>query len=152
MAGRLLSATARAAVQALSCFENPASAGFFMGAPILVKPPRGPPPAAPSPVDAMPIYLRQTADGVVLDMLVVPHGHRTEWFGVHDGASRLGLAALPSDGRANRALLSWLAERFHLARKELSLLRGASSRRTQMLVRRPFDEVHRAFDDGPSPG
>ena len=52
-------------------------------------------------MDALPIFLRQIAEGVVLDMLVVPHGHRIQGLGVHDGALRLRLAAPPVDGRAN---------------------------------------------------
>ena len=78
--------------------------------------------------------VRQTAGGVVLDVSVVPGAKRTEAVGLHDGALRLRLAAPPVDGRANDALLAWLAGELQCARRDVRLLRGASARRKQIVI------------------
>jgi len=81
--------------------------------------------------------LRRTSDGVVLDLSVVPGAKRTEAVGLHDGALRLRLAAPPIEGRANEALVAWLADQLGVPRKAVELLRGASSRRKQVAL--PLD-------------
>ena len=81
-------------------------------------------------------------DGVVLDLSVVPGAKRTELVGLHDGALRVRLAAPPVDGKANDALLAWLADELGLARRAVTLLRGASARRKQVLVAASLDAVH----------
>src|SRR5438128_8833412 len=78
--------------------------------------------------------LRATPTGVVLDVSVVPGAKRTEAVGLHDGALRLRLAAPPIEGRANEALIAWLADELGVPRKSIQLLRGASSRRKQMAL------------------
>ena len=78
--------------------------------------------------------LRDAGDGVVLDVSVVPGAKRTEAIGLHDGALRVRLVAPPVDGKANEALLAWLAAQLHCARRDVRLLRGASARRKQVAI------------------
>jgi hypothetical protein len=78
--------------------------------------------------------LRASANGVVLDLSIVPGAKRTELVGLHDGALRVRLGAPPVDGKANEALLGWLADQLGCARRDLRLLRGASARRKQVLL------------------
>lgn len=78
--------------------------------------------------------LRSTCAGVVLDLSVVPGAKRTEVVGLHDGALRLRLAASPVDGKANAALIAWLAHELGLPRRDVSLLRGDTARRKQVLL------------------
>lgn len=76
-----------------------------------------------------------TRDGrVVLSLSVVPNARRTEVDGLHDGALRVRLAAPPIEGRANDALVAWLAKSLRVARRDVELLRGAASRRKQVAV------------------
>ena len=79
--------------------------------------------------------VRETKDGVVIDLSVVPGAKRTELSGVHDGALRVRLAAPPVDGKANDELLRWLAAELAQPRRAVALLRGTSSRRKQVLVK-----------------
>ena len=85
--------------------------------------------------------LRATAQGVVLDLSVVPGAKRTELVGLHDGALRLRLAAPPVEGKANDALIAWLASALGLARRDVELLRGASARRKQLLLKTSLEDV-----------
>ena len=67
--------------------------------------------------------------GVVLALSVVPGASRTELVGLHGDTLRVRLAAPPVDGKANEALLAWLAQSLGVPRRQVSLLRGATSRR-----------------------
>jgi len=78
--------------------------------------------------------LRPECDAVVFDVHVVPGATRTELIGLHDGALRVRLAAPPVDGKANDALIAWLANELGITRRGVKLLRGASSRRKQLRV------------------
>lgn len=78
--------------------------------------------------------VREVQDGVVLDLSIVPGAKRTEVIGLHDGALRVRLAAPPVDGKANDALIAWLAKELGVPRRSVELLRGASSRRKQVRV------------------
>jgi uncharacterized protein (TIGR00251 family) len=71
---------------------------------------------------------------VVLSLSVVPNAKRTAVDGLHDGALRVRLAAPPIEGRANEALVAWLAKSLGVARRDVELLRGESSRRKQVAV------------------
>jgi uncharacterized protein (TIGR00251 family) len=78
---------------------------------------------------------------VVLDLSVVPGAKRTELIGLHDGALRVRLAAPPVDGKANDALLAWLADELGMPKRDLALIRGASSRRKQVSLNKSLDQV-----------
>ena len=78
-------------------------------------------------------------DGVLLQLSVMPNARRTEVDGLHDGALRVRLAAPPIDGRANEALIAWLAKSLDVARRDIELLRGDASRRKQVAIAVSFE-------------
>lgn len=78
--------------------------------------------------------LRKADDGCVLSLSVQPSAKQTQVDGLHDGALRVRLAAPPVDGKANAALLAWLAAELRCPKRDLSLLRGEASRRKQVQV------------------
>jgi uncharacterized protein (TIGR00251 family) len=82
--------------------------------------------------------LRAVEGGVVLDLSVVPGAKRTELIGMHADALRVRLAAPPVDGKANDALIVWLADELGVPRRAVELLRGTSSRRKQVRVEVPL--------------
>ena len=63
-----------------------------------------------------------------LKVHVQPGASRTEVAGRHGDAIKVRLAAPPVDGRANEALLHFLAERLGLPVRAVTLVRGGSSR------------------------
>jgi len=85
--------------------------------------------------------VRAAQHGVVLDVSVVPGAARTEPVGLHGDALRVRLAAAPVDGKANDALLAWLAEELGCARRDVVLLRGPASRRKQVAIDLPLVQV-----------
>ena len=78
--------------------------------------------------------LRGVDGAVLLDISVVPGAKRTELIGLHDGALRIRLSAPPVDGKANEALVAWLAGELGVQRRCVELTRGMTSRRKQVRV------------------
>jgi uncharacterized protein (TIGR00251 family) len=78
--------------------------------------------------------LSTRGNGVLLQLSVMPNAKRTEVDGLHDGALRLRLAAPPIDGRANEALVAWLAKSLGVPKRHVEVLRGESSRRKQVAI------------------
>ncbi|MEN9628423.1 MAG: hypothetical protein RJA10_1650 [Pseudomonadota bacterium] len=76
-----------------------------------------------------------------LQMQVVPNASRTVVAGLHDGALRVRLMAPPIDGRANAALLAWLADALGLPRRSVRLLSGDTSRRKRVALDCPSEQV-----------
>lgn len=87
--------------------------------------------------------VRAHAEGALLLVSVVPNAKRTEVVGLHDGALRVRLAAPPVDGKANDTLMAWLALQLDLPRRDVALLRGASSRQKQLTISAAMPMVQR---------
>jgi uncharacterized protein len=90
----------------------------------------------------MAAWLREEDDGaLVLTLHVQPGARRTEAAGVHGNALKVRLAAPPLEGKANAALLRFIADAFDVPMRDVSLIRGETSRdkivRVQMAARRP---------------
>ena len=80
-------------------------------------------------------YLRLDKTGdVVVDIHVIPNASRTQSDGTHDGALRVRLHAPPVDGKANLALMAWVAETLGVPKRDVTLLRGQTSKRKQLQV------------------
>ena len=87
--------------------------------------------------------LSARGDGVLLQVSVMPNARRTQVDGLHDGALRVRLAAPPIEGRANAALVAWLARSLGVPRRDVELLRGDTSRRKQVALAVPYDTALR---------
>ena len=74
------------------------------------------------------LTLRATTNGCTLAVRVHPGARRNAITGTHDGALKISLTTPPTDGRANEALIAFLAERLRLPKARLSLVSGATSR------------------------
>lgn len=75
-------------------------------------------------------WCRRAADGATLTLTlhVQPGAKRTGAAGLHGNALRIRLAAPPVEGKANRALIAWLAQAFEVPERRVRLLRGEKSR------------------------
>lgn len=66
---------------------------------------------------------------------VQPNASRTEITGVVEGALKIRLHAPPVDGKANDALISFMAERLKVAKRDVDVSRGHGSRQKMLEVR-----------------
>ena len=69
-----------------------------------------------------------TPAGVRLTVHIQPGASQTEIVGRYGEAIKLRLAAPPVEGRANEALLRFLASRLGVPTRAVTLVRGAASR------------------------
>ncbi len=75
-------------------------------------------------------WLRVAADGrLTLTLHIQPGAKKTEVAGEHGDALKIRLAAPPVDGKANAALLAFIAERLGVSRSAVTLKSGQTSRR-----------------------
>lgn len=79
-------------------------------------------------------WLRETADGVVLTVRVVPRAPRNAVQGVLGAALKIRLAAPPVEGKANTELVRFLAEKLELHAGKIHLLAGATDRNKRVLI------------------
>ena len=80
-------------------------------------------------------WLRIAEDGAAfLSLHVQPGAKRSEIVGLHGDALKIRLAAPPVDGKANAALLAFLAEVLGLPKAALVLKSGESSRKKTVAI------------------
>ena len=66
---------------------------------------------------------------VTIEILVQPRASRDKIGPMHDGRIKIAVTAPPVDGEANAAVIALLAKRLGIARGQLEVIAGASSRR-----------------------
>ena len=72
--------------------------------------------------------IRQDGPDLLLDVRVQPRASRTEFAGLMGDRLRIRLNAPPVDGRANAALVEFVAAECGLARSRVTLERGQAGR------------------------
>lgn len=96
----------------------------------------------------MPAWITETNDAVVLRVHVRPNAKRTEVAGTHGDALKIRLAAPPVDGRANEALIAFLAEAFGVPGSRVGLLSGTTGRAKRIRIVAPRLRPDRAWSLG----
>ena len=79
--------------------------------------------------------VRETPEGCLLSLKVVPRSSRNQVVGVENGMLKVKLQAPPVEGAANEAVLRFLADRLDCPRGGLEILKGAHSRHKWVRVR-----------------
>ena len=80
------------------------------------------------------VWLRQGERQTTLTLHIQPGAKKTEVVGMHGDALKIRLAAPPVDGKANAALIAFVADRLGLAKSAVSLKSGQTSRRKVLEV------------------
>ena len=79
-------------------------------------------------------YRYDDADNLVLTLHIQPGAKNTAAAGLHGDALKIKLAAPPVEGKANTALLKFLAERFDVPLSRVILKQGDKSRRKVIVI------------------
>ena len=80
------------------------------------------------------VWLRQGDRQTTLTLHIQPGAKKTEVAGEHGDALKIRLAAPPVDGKANAALIAFVADRLGVAKSAVSLKSGQTSRRKVLEV------------------
>lgn len=80
-------------------------------------------------------YLRTQPDGsLLLKLFVQPKASRNEIAGLHNGALKLRLTTPPIEGRANKAVIAFVAKLLHLPKSSVSIKSGLQNRNKEILI------------------
>lgn len=71
---------------------------------------------------------------IILELYVQPGAKKTEFAGEHGGAQKLRLAAPPVEGKANAALVAFLAEHYGVSKRSVRIAAGLKARRKRVIV------------------
>lgn len=71
---------------------------------------------------------------VTIDILVQPRASRTKIGPMHDGRLKIAVTAPPVDGEANAAVIELISRRLGIARSDVEVIAGASSRRKTLRI------------------
>lgn len=77
----------------------------------------------------MNIHLPAWREGyIILPVRVTPNARKTEVLGWEENTLKIKLAAPPVDGKANKALCEFMADWLGVAKRDISLVSGDTSR------------------------
>ena len=71
---------------------------------------------------------------MILDLHVQPGAARSEFAGQHGARLKVRLAARAVDGKANEALIEFLAQHYGVAKKQVRILSGLKSRQKRVEI------------------
>jgi uncharacterized protein len=71
---------------------------------------------------------------VTLELHVQPGASRTEFAGKHGDRLKVRLAAPPQDGKANAALIEFLAQYYGVPRRKVRITSGLKSRQKRVVI------------------
>lgn len=80
-------------------------------------------------------WYRHTGENITLTLHVQPGAKQTTIAGLHGDALKIRLAAPPIEGRANEALLRFIADFFKVPLRDVALKQGGQSRHKRVEVR-----------------
>jgi len=73
--------------------------------------------------------IRSDGDNLLIDILVQPRASKARFGPVHDERIKVAVTAPPVDGAANKAVCKLLAKAFNVAKSDVAVVAGLSSRR-----------------------
>lgn len=79
-------------------------------------------------------WYRRNADVITLALHVQPGAKRSGIAGLHGAALKIRLAAPPIEGRANAALLKFIASLFEVPLRQVELKQGGQSRHKVLAI------------------
>ena len=80
-------------------------------------------------------WYRRNGENITLTLHVQPGAKKTTVAGLHGEALKIRLAAPPVEGRANEALLRFIADFFKVPLRDVELKQGEQSRHKRVEVR-----------------
>jgi uncharacterized protein (TIGR00251 family) len=89
-------------------------------------------------------FLQTRKDGkLILLLYVQPRASKNELAGLHNGALKLRLTTPPVDGKANKAVVAFLAKLLKIPKSFLTIESGLKNRRKQIRIQGLSEETVR---------
>ena len=82
-------------------------------------------------------YCKWEGNTLILELCVQPRASRDAIVGVHGDRLKVTITSAPTDGKANKHLIKFLAKYFGVTQKQVQIKRGESSRFKSVVVIEP---------------
>lgn len=76
-------------------------------------------------------------DTLILQCHLQPKASRDEFAGVHGESLKIRITAPPADGKANAHLITFIARRFGIAKRNVKIINGELSREKTLAITSP---------------
>ena len=73
-------------------------------------------------------YIKKTEDGYLLSLRVEPRSSKSEIIGIHGERLKIKIKSPPVDGKANKEVIAFLADKLNVKKACISIVSGKSSR------------------------
>lgn len=85
------------------------------------------------------MYYQRDKKGIKIHLKVMPNSAKNAICGVTEGENgltilKVKIAAAPDDGKANKELINFLSKEWKIAKSEISIISGETSRRKTLLI------------------
>lgn len=80
------------------------------------------------------LCLRQLKNGVSLSLLLAPNAKRSAIVGIFDGQLKIAVRAPAQEGKANAALIQFLAKVLAVPKSSIELVKGHTSKRKLVVI------------------
>ena len=85
-----------------------------------------------------PIWIKQTPNGITLNLHCQPGAKLTKVVGLHDGFIKISLQAPALENKANELLLAWLSKHLKIPQKQIQFISGQNSRKKRVEIWGPI--------------
>jgi uncharacterized protein (TIGR00251 family) len=82
----------------------------------------------------IPIWLKQTPTGNILNLHCQPGAKVTKVVGLHNGCLKISLQAPAIENKANELLLAWLSKQLRVPQKQIQFVSGQNSRNKRVEI------------------
>lgn len=82
---------------------------------------------------------------VSFEVLIQPGSSKDEIAGFHDGKLKIKISAPPARGKANKRLIEFISRLFGVAKSNVDIIKGKSSRLKTMKVYGISEEAYNSF-------
>ncbi|MFQ6015806.1 MAG: DUF167 domain-containing protein [Anaerolineae bacterium] len=97
----------------------------------------------------MGLKITESQGAILFGVRVVPRAGREAIAGLHGQSLKVRLTAPPAEGKANQALITFLAKRLEVSREQVEIVTGQRSRQKTIAVRGvSLEEVTRRLFEG----
>ena len=85
-----------------------------------------------------PIWIKQTPNGITLNLHCQPGAKLSKVVGLHDGCLKISLQAPALENKANELLLAWLSKHLKIPQKQIQFISGQNSRKKRVEIWGPI--------------
>jgi uncharacterized protein (TIGR00251 family) len=81
------------------------------------------------------IEITENQDSIIFNVRVIPRSSKSEIVGEHDGDLKVKLSSPPVDGKANKELIKILSKELKIAKSNIEIISGETSKTKQIKIR-----------------